>query len=124
MVGESIKNFRLPERIVTPWLEALRSGGYVQGKDNLYNREDNSYCCLGVLCHSVFGMQNRELNETYIREHMIPEEYETYNLSGITECTRGGLSHKLSSMNDGDDTGRSQSFEEIANYIEQNVETY
>lgn len=31
------------------WLEALRSGKYVQGTDCLRNSEDQ-YCCLGVLC--------------------------------------------------------------------------
>lgn len=36
--------------IKAKWLEALRSGKYVQGKGNLFNKEDNTYCCLGVLC--------------------------------------------------------------------------
>jgi len=31
------------------WLEALRSGKYEQGK-SLLRPDDNSYCCLGVLC--------------------------------------------------------------------------
>ena len=31
------------------WLEALRSGEYKQGQDKL-KRNDNSFCCLGVLC--------------------------------------------------------------------------
>jgi hypothetical protein len=30
------------------WVDALRSGGYEQGTCAL--NEDNSYCCLGVLC--------------------------------------------------------------------------
>lgn len=36
--------------IKAKWLEALRSGKYLQGKGNLYNKIDNTYCCLGVLC--------------------------------------------------------------------------
>lgn len=32
------------------WVEALRSGRYQQTKDVLHNRQDNSFCCLGVLC--------------------------------------------------------------------------
>lgn len=34
------------------WLEALRSGEYKQGKDQLKQEQngDCSYCCLGVLC--------------------------------------------------------------------------
>lgn len=30
------------------WLEALKSGKYLQGKDSLC--QDEKYCCLGVLC--------------------------------------------------------------------------
>lgn len=30
------------------WVDALRSGEYQQGKGSL--RNDNKYCCLGVLC--------------------------------------------------------------------------
>jgi hypothetical protein len=39
--------------IKAEWLEALRSGEYQQGRENLaVRREDGSmtYCCLGVLC--------------------------------------------------------------------------
>ena len=35
-------------KLLTDWLAALRSGKYVQGKGRL--REDDSFCCLGVLC--------------------------------------------------------------------------
>jgi len=32
------------------WLAALRSGNYKQGKSYLHNRDEDTYCCLGVLC--------------------------------------------------------------------------
>lgn len=32
------------------WLGALRSGKYKQGEGQL-RRRDNTFCCLGVLCH-------------------------------------------------------------------------
>jgi hypothetical protein len=38
---------------VTRWLEALRSGQYMQGKEKLHTKDDSgteSYCCLGVAC--------------------------------------------------------------------------
>lgn len=35
------------------WDEALRSGRYAQTAENLYH--DGSYCCLGVLQHSLTG---------------------------------------------------------------------
>lgn len=39
----------IPETTLRPWLEALRSGKYIQGVSKLRNR-DNTFCCLGVLC--------------------------------------------------------------------------
>lgn len=32
------------------WLAALRSGEYKQGPGVLRNRDEDTYCCLGVLC--------------------------------------------------------------------------
>ena len=32
------------------WVEALESGEYVQGRRVLHNEDDDTYCCLGVLC--------------------------------------------------------------------------
>lgn len=37
--------------LLTTWAEALRSGDYKQGTDTLFNRDNNTYCCLGVLCN-------------------------------------------------------------------------
>lgn len=38
----------MKEEIKNKWVEALRSGKYLQGKEALRNY--NSFCCLGVLC--------------------------------------------------------------------------
>jgi hypothetical protein len=35
------------------WVDALRSGKYKQGQTYLLNKENGSYCCLGVLCEVV-----------------------------------------------------------------------
>lgn len=32
------------------WIKALRSGKYKQGKSELFNKSEKTYCCLGVLC--------------------------------------------------------------------------
>jgi len=32
------------------WVDALRSGEFQQGQKRLYNADEDSYCCLGVLC--------------------------------------------------------------------------
>ncbi len=39
------------------WLQALRSGDYLQGKQVL--RQGNTFCCLGVLCDLYAKEQNK-----------------------------------------------------------------
>lgn len=36
--------------IKAQWVAALRSGEYKQGKYVLHNVDENTFCCLGVLC--------------------------------------------------------------------------
>ena len=43
------------------WIAALRSGEYKQGKNRLHSNEDNSFCCLGVLCE-VAGYKKENVN--------------------------------------------------------------
>jgi hypothetical protein len=46
------------EEIAKVWVEALRSGGYTQGKYALKTNPDApTHCCLGVLCE-VYQQQN------------------------------------------------------------------
>lgn len=40
------------------WVQALRSGDYKQGGDNLYNPETDAFCCLGVLADLYINEQN------------------------------------------------------------------
>lgn len=32
------------------WVKALRSGKFKQGQQAMYDRDNNTLCCLGVLC--------------------------------------------------------------------------
>lgn len=41
----------LKPEIKSKWITALRSGEYKQGTRALYNKSNNTFCCLGVLCH-------------------------------------------------------------------------
>lgn len=94
--------------VKSKWLEALRSGKYIQTKTAL--KRGNGYCCLGVLCDVVEpdmwkGDTHRDvtsLPDLDLREH-VGLDYE--------DAT------KLSEMND---TG-GKSFSEIADYIEANL---
>lgn len=41
----------MDQKYKAKWVNALRSGKFTQGKSVLHNLDDDSYCCLGVLCH-------------------------------------------------------------------------
>lgn len=108
------------------WIEALTSGKYVQGKGRLKVPEDNTYCCLGVLC------------DLYIQTNVVPEDVvKVWNDEGILFYVKGyppeevlkwaGLASrrdgdairewtKLATMND----ACNNTFEEIADYIKDN----
>lgn len=43
------------KQVIIKWLEALRSGEYVQGKGALKAHDNKDrYCCMGVLCDVAF----------------------------------------------------------------------
>jgi hypothetical protein len=95
------------QEIKTLWVEALRSGYYKQGKNVL--KDNNRYCCLGVLKHLIEG--DFEGRQAY---------YDDAEAIGLTL----EVQEKLAVMNDGDGDyyyrGR-KSFTQIADYIERNL---
>lgn len=44
------------------WMQALESKSFKQTIEILYNDEDETYCCLGVLCH-INGINNNDMSE-------------------------------------------------------------
>lgn len=40
----------MKKSVADKWINALRSGEYRQGFGLLHNTNNNTYCCLGVLC--------------------------------------------------------------------------
>lgn len=46
------------------WIAALRSGKYKQGRGILYNKKNNTFCCLGVAA-IVCGVKLDELKSKY-----------------------------------------------------------
>jgi hypothetical protein len=100
------------------WIEALRGGKYKQTTRYL-RRENNTYCCLGVICDLVapenWGNVNNNgvLNFTFQDEenrHMLPRTL--MRKLRITRKEADILIH----LNDGGST-----FNDIANYIERNL---
>jgi len=53
---EENTDYRLAPEVKAAWLEALRSGKYVQGTGRLH--KGDKYCCLGVLC-DVMGAREQ-----------------------------------------------------------------
>ena len=100
------------------WVDALRSGKYLQGFDML-RTPDNHYCCLGVLA-DISGVEWRQTtlyNGKVIWEaNMGPGGWEDRDLSAKF-CDRVGLSllssYYLAGLNDSHNN-----FEKIAGEIE------
>ena len=106
----------------TKWIDALRSGKYVQGNGHLC--ADNKYCCLGVL-YEVMGGK------------WISDETSTVKLTKLRSATQLfdydqelGISMEqmatLASLNDGPSNGAElpRSFNQIADYIEANIQSH
>ena len=100
------------------WLDALRSGKYKKGSGQLHVPERDEYCCLGVYCDAVLGIDLA--NE---RTMDLP----TYLATGIGARFIGSLTplgedvsfddrNDLADMND-----RGDSFATIADWIEANL---
>ena len=65
------------------WVAALRSGQYKQGRDALFNIEQNSFCCLGVL---LVAVAQRPLNKS---EHYYLHDGNEFNLSHELQVALG-----------------------------------
>jgi hypothetical protein len=119
-----MKDFRLPKEFAEKWLKALRSGDYEQGTNVLYKEKTNGYCCLGVACRIEYplhylkasdgyaGLIEKSLHQLKFDLKKIPNELkgDSYNI----------LVRTLTRMNDDEN----YSFDQIADWIEKNVELY
>lgn len=115
-----MKHIKMKKQDAEKWLQALRSGKYAQGDGLLYDHLLNTYCCLGVLCHVIDGKVELERN--------LPT-YEWLKKNGIQffgfhkqECQNPFLEIGEKSAANMNDFGIS--FQDIANYLEEEIETY
>jgi hypothetical protein len=111
----------MDKELKASWLEALRSGRYIQTQGDL--RDNWGFCCLGVLLdvckHGDWDGQ----------EYVIERDGERLAVSGELEgyARAVGLTteqeRSLIQMNDGkkDWADKPQPFEKIADYIEKNL---
>lgn len=94
------------------WVAALRSGKYTQGRRKLRNTQNNTFCCLGVLC---------DLEDVHFDgdSYLFDDGYaSSENLRGPLREDIGGLDieNELTQRNDHGD-----SFAIIAQFIEDNL---
>lgn len=106
------------------WLKALRSGEYVQGK-NVLRTENNTYCCLGVLC-DIHRKRNKK-GGWHIRhggdliDYKTGGQYSPYSLTAPLMRWAGlqGREYEVGQLANRNDSG--ESFEAIADYIEKDL---
>jgi hypothetical protein len=135
--------FTVDKKTKKEWVKALRSGKYEQATSALYNRGDNGYCCLGVLC-VVEGKTPKQLHgmgfpfNAGVGEVMNPEElaeifgskkyeelcgfggkYDTDEMTYAVKIPGMGWT-PLSHLNDNE----RYTFDQIADIVEKYVETH
>jgi hypothetical protein len=105
---------KMPEKVKTKWLEALRSGKYNQTTEVLQN--DCGYCCLGVLCR-VGEKEDADLEfDTEGALHganLSSHQYDVYAWAGLDVHTE----NVLINLNDEE----VKDFDEIADFIEEHL---
>lgn len=124
---------KLPKKIKTKWLKALRSGKYKQGRYAVYNPKEKSFCCLGVLQHVTMG-GNCELKKyNYHSSNSLAGAPSLSYWNSIGAKVNESRAHPgkvgdaqvkaLIRMNDGTADAAACNFAKIADYIDKNIAT-
>lgn len=121
------KEYKLPKAFAEKWLTALRSGEYKQAQETLYDPNTKGYCCLGVACRLEYPLHYLKASNgdfAGILQKGTTTDLMKYDLKKIpkvlkTSSNSSNLVGELTGMNDDGCT-----FEEIADWIEDNVEFY
>lgn len=116
------KQYKLRKEFGVKWIEALRSEEYEQGNGFLED-DQGRFCCLGVFCKAHFP-KYKILNSFYIETKANAENHKGVSktlVNKVPSLLIGNTSNSfvkiVSRMNDDGYT-----FNDIADYIEQNVE--
>lgn len=133
---KELTKYRLPAEFAAKWITALRSGEYKQTTGKLVvnlDYEDDpqpiyGYCCLGVaaaICGvTVETMGINGMLDSYLFKEKGVEKPESLPLELLTDYAKaingGTLPRKLAELNDTD----GYTFDQIADYIEKEVELY
>jgi hypothetical protein len=106
------------------WVQALESGKYPQTRNHL--KDDNGYCCLGVLCEVLAVPNVREDDGAYIFNNearaVLPPEVGDFigmEVSGGSMMDIRSSSLPLAALND-----RGVTFKEIARTLREHPDWY
>lgn len=101
------------------WVKALRSGEYKQGRDRLRDGGDR-YCCLGVLCDVL---SEGEWERDPVQKDWWRKYGDNEDKFGVPRDQRDsmGLSENIESFLIGLNDSERKTFEEIADWIEENI---
>lgn len=131
---------KLPSETKKKWVDALRSGTYLQGGGSLFDfkgaisDEDkgswgNTYCCLGVL-GEVCGIPEEELEGKEFLNGMseLPEEIELFSANvGLQQMLADNNDGLVVEETDSQEIGEARiihskaTFLELADWIEENL---
>jgi len=120
LVPETNRRRTMKPEIKKLWVDALRSGEYKQGKGVLYDGDDNSYCCIGVLCR-LAELAGVPMSKDYFVYPVELPEIEIAEWAGLktlncNEFVQLEGNTRLAVLND-----RGKSFSEIADIIEEQL---
>lgn len=109
------------KKIKEDWVKALRSGKYKQGKGELHNKEDNTFCCLGVLCDLYIKEKEIEWQKKGANVGKFYPSGVITNWAGAKPINTWGITHNegatsIDCLND-----RGFSFETLAKLIEEQL---
>ena len=105
--------FKLPKKVKDKWVKALRSRKYKQGEGMLYDKFEDSFCCLGVAKKEGLCKKNRD-------EEFVSTEFLSDRNDGSLFLINSGESNAFTKSFDTLKL-RKWSFKKIANWIEKNL---
>lgn len=124
-------SFKLEPEVKEKWVEALRSGDYIQTESVLYDGKTEEgkprMCCLGVLEHimgnELDAMYDKDQGDRYAVPGNLAQPKSVFGLNSSHIQEIEDVEAYLVNMNDGNTQKniKKHSFEEIADYIEKNL---
>jgi len=95
-----MKPFELPKKDLKTWIHDLRSGKFEQGSGKLYNSEEGTFCCLGVHGYRK-GVALKDLDKKELLCDLVMENTKDIHNSLVRKSSNKDLGMLLSILNDG-----------------------